>query len=235
MKILLTLFLSIFAFQFSFGQEILKAEKVDEFDNRCDESVMARIANFASFKTSYPKTTSLIIFYGNEIDEGKNLSLIDWYKFYSKGNGFEVSVIRGANQKAGKTEFWIVPEGAETPKPVMEFIPPVYKTKIRFDKADAFIEPFNTKELQPNHSEFGCQLQPNLSEFAKTLLSNNELNGQVVVDNRSRGLASSVAQIIIQKLTETYKVPRNRFRLNFRYKSEFGETQLLFIPKKKHN
>lgn len=233
MKILLTLFLLIIlGLQAVIGQTPV-AKKVDELRNGCDEGIMSSVAGFAAWIHNESKEKGFIIFYGGEFDEGNNLSLIEWLKFYAKVAGFEVSVIRGANRKEPKVEFWIVPEGAEPPKPTTDFVSPLFNTKVRFDKADAFIEPFNTKELQPSHSETGCQLQPNLAEFAKVLLSNNGLNGLVIVNNPSRKSANLVAEIIVKELTKTYKLSRFRFRLKIRYKAEFGEAELWFIPKKK--
>lgn len=234
MRILLaSLLLILLGLQVVIGQSV--ARQVDELRNGCDEAIMSSVAGFAAEIQNEPKAKGFIIFYGSEIDEGNNLSLIEWFKFYSKGAGFEVSVIRGANRKEPKVEFWVVPEGAEPPKPITNFVSPVFNSKTRFDFADAFIEPGVSDNLQPSHSELGCQLQPNLAEFATILLENESLNGLIIVDNRSRKSANSVAKIIVNELNKTHKLQRNRFRLNFRYQAEFGKAELWFIPKKNSN
>ncbi len=224
--------LSLVGLQFVVGQEKPKAILVDEDGNRCDESIMARVANFKVGVSNEPKSRGLILFYGSENDEGNNLSLIEWFKFYSKMYGFEVSVIRGANQKNPKVEFWVVPESAELPKPKAKFLPPVFDKKVRFDFAYAFVE-FKVGELQSNHLETGCQLQPNLSEFSKILLANKNLQGLVIVDNQSKYEGFKVAKIILKKLTKNYKLTQNRFHLNFRYKDELGKAELWLVPKNK--
>lgn len=229
-----TILLILLGLQFVVGQEQPKAILMDEVSKTCSEDLMSRYANLVMALKQSQDSKGIVIFYGDETLEGRNLSYLQWLKAHPKFLRLEESkilVLRGANQPKEKTQFWFVPNGADFPKPATEFTLPQFITKSRFDLGDGYINPF-TKTIESSYYDLGCKFSPNAKEFAKILLQNKNLQGLIIVDNQSRNTVFKVANIIVHQLTKTYKVPRNRFRVTFRHKSEFGEAQLWLIPKR---
>lgn len=235
MKILLTLFLLIFTFQVSFGQEKSKAELVSEFGQTCSEDVMARFDGFYSAKLNEPTSTSYIIFYGNEANEGRNLSYIYWLANYYKGRVSAENIIRGANQKEEKIQFWIVPQGAELPKPTSEFIPTEINKPTLFDSVWADFHKWYGKLdiYSQGFWDLGCDFPPNQKEFAKVLSSNPNLNGRLVVYNRNKSRAEKVVKFALNQLIKNHKISSNRLTTTYGGKSEEPKLEFWLVPQKK--
>lgn len=235
MKILLTLFLVFFAFQISFAQEKPKAKLIDEFGKTCSEDVMARYDGFYVEMLNQPTSTSYIIFYGSESNEGRNLSYIYWLANYYKGRININNIIRGANQKKEKIQFWLVPQGAEIPKPTSEFIPAEINKPILFDSVWADFHNWYGKFdiYSQGFWDLGCGFPPNQKEFIKILNSNPNLIGRLVVYNRNKSRAQKVVKFALNQLIKNHNISSNRLITSYGGKSEVTKLEFWLIPKRK--
>ena len=227
--------LSLLGLQFVIGQEKPKAILVDEVLKTCSEDMMSRIQNSIHTLQSSPNQKVYIYFYGNETTEGRNLYFAEWLKFYifefQKIDKSRVEILRGANGKVEKTQFWSVPFGTDPPQLEKEFSPLLFTNKTRFDSGSGYVNPY-TKQIESGYYDLGCGFRPNLKEFAKILSANQNLTGEIIVNNQNKRESNQVAYLIVKELTKTHKVPRNRFKLQYRYQAEFGETELWIVQKK---
>lgn len=240
-KILLIL-ICLFAFsQISFGQEKPQAIQIDEMGKPCSEELMARLDAFFMALQNEPTAKGYIVFYGDETIEGTNFSYIRYLtEFYPKHRFDEKRffLLRGANQDNMKIQFWIVPSGANPPQPESNFVSRKITSTIRFDKGRAdFNKDSGKLDIYSNgFFNLGCDFAPNQNVFAKTLLSNDELTGYLLIYTKSgknKKYADRIASFALKELTKTYKVPRNRLKIIYGGNREEPEIEFWFVPKGK--
>ena len=146
--------------------------------------------------------------------------------------------VRGENQSEMKIEFWIVPAGANPPKPAREFIEQKITSTTLFDKNWAdFYKDFDGKlEIYSDgFANLGCEFSPNTEDFAKTLLLNPELIGYLVVYTKfGKGLmrGNQLANFAVRDLIKNYKVPRNRLKTIYGGNREEPQIELWFVPQR---
>lgn len=233
LKILTTFLLCILAVQFGIGQDKPKSYLLDEFGKLCSEDILARIDNFTIALNNASEIKGVIISNGDRTTEGRNLYYLEWLRkqfFDRKGiDRSRIEIIRGPNGKNVRTQFWIVPADAEPPLADGNFVPLSFTGRTRFDLAEGSSDRFS-KQLESSFDDLGCGFRPNLEEFAKILLSDKNLTGEIIVNNRNKREAIGVAVLIIKELTRTHKIPRSRFVLRYVHRAEFGEVELWLKP-----
>lgn len=236
-SVLIILFAS---FQICFSQEPPKAELIDEFGKICSEDLMSRYDGFLIKLQSKPMAMGYIVLYGDRSVEGRNLNFINYLTgFYPTVRRFDktrLSLIRGENQSQMKIQFWLVPAGANPPKPEKEFAQEKITSTTLFDKNWAdFHRWYGELEIYSNgFLELGCEFSPNVSAFAETLLSNPELTGYLIVYTKfGKGIkrGNQIANFAVKNLTKNFKVPRNRLKTIYGGNRREPEIELWFVPK----
>ena len=114
-RVLFVILLVMSSFVFAQTEKKPQAIKFDEFGKLSDEKLEMKIYNFYIELNNNPKTQAFIFNYGNNKDVSVRDSKI--INFIKSGN-YDISRISSENgfKNELKTEFWIVPSGAENPK-----------------------------------------------------------------------------------------------------------------------
>lgn len=142
--LLVIVFFSLTAHPTSFSQTSNVARQIDKFGNTCCEDELARLDNFAVQLRNEPDAQGYIIFY-----EGRRYGYCYKYRpriprrgeaearvarikpYLVETRGFDSSrliVINGGYREEWMAELWIVPKGANPPKPT----PTLTKKDIKF-------------------------------------------------------------------------------------------------------
>lgn len=225
-----------------FGQEKSVAVLHDEFGKICSEDLMSRYDGYMVRLYNEPSAMGYFVFYGEENFEGRNLNFIEYLKsIYPTRRGFDKTKLvlrRGANRPQMHIQFWVVPAGADAPKPVKEFVPEKIASTTLFDKnwADLYRDEYSKRrEIYVNgFYDLGCEFSPNVKEFAEILFANPELTGYLVVYTKfgkgaKRG--NQVAAFAVRDLVKNYKVPRARLKTIYGDNREEPEIELWLVPK----
>jgi len=240
LSLFLFILISLTSLQSGFSQESPEAQLYDEFGNICSEEFMARYDRYIASLYNDPNSMGYVLFYGDETVEGSNLNFIKGIKNYTNFRRFDparIVVVRGANQAELKTQFWIVPAGANLPKPEKEFAAKEISKTTRFDKNWAdFYKQYDGKWAiySDNFYDLGCSFAPNMSVFSEILLSNPDLTGYLVFYTefgKGAKRANQVAAFAVRDLMKNYKVPRSRLKTIYGGSREEPEIELWFIPK----
>lgn len=241
-KILLVLICLFAVSQFSFGQKKPQAVLLDEFGKICSEDLMARFDGYFYQLNSDPTAIGYFIFNGDESAEGRNLNFIYYLsEFYPKMRGFDktrLALLRGKNQGEMKVQFWVVSAGANPPQPQNKFISEKIISTTLFDKSWAdFNKDYGKLDVySKGFLDLGCDFSPNRSAFAKTLLSNDELTGYLIIYTKfgkNKKYADRIANFALRELTKTFKVPRNRLKTIYGGNREEPGIEFWFVPKDK--
>ncbi len=137
-----------------------------------------------------------------------------------------------------KIQFWVVPAEANPPQPQNKFILEKVTSTTRFDKSWADFNKDNGKlDIYSNgFLDLGCDFSPNQNAFAKTLLSNDELTGYLIIYTKfgkNKKYADRIASFALRELTKTFKVPRNRLKAIYGGNRKEPEIEFWFVPKDK--
>lgn len=222
MKILLTSFLLILAFQVCFGQEKAKAELVsdDTVYNCCD--LQNRFYNFAEDIYKSEKTVGYIVIY----NERNNLQKSLYYEsvllaILSRFNdNKKIFLIRGKTENIIRFEFWKVPQNAE------------------FKISEAEWD-FTMSKLQKslNLSEFYaealCGQKGIEKHFSERLSANPQLRGHLIINAKSKKNFRQKESTLIAELTNNYKIAKNQLKTFFVKNTEYDFVEFWLVPKRR--
>jgi hypothetical protein len=235
--------LVLFAVQLVFSQEAPKAILIDEFGKICSEDFMARYDNFLIQLQNAPTAKGYFIFYGDRNVEGRNVNYINafraWYPAIHRFDASKLIVLRGDDRDEMHVQLWVVPAGAEPPKPDKDYVRATIVETVLYDRnwADFYngIEGKGPLEIYSNgFFDLGCEFAPNVGGFAKTLFENTELIGYLITYTKfGRGVmrGTQVGQFAINALVKNYKVPRKRLKLIYGGNRKEPEIELWLVPK----
>jgi len=238
LTILLILLIIPMTSQIVLSQDFKETTMMDEFGKICYEDFSARYDGFAYFLYNNPSVKGVVIFYGDKTIEGTNLNFIKALKEYAlinRGiNKSRFTLLRGDNQNEMKIQFWIVPTGSTPPKVEKAFEKEKISITSRFDKnfADFYKSEGKLEIYQNGFYELGCDFSPNVSEYSKTLLSDKNLTGYLVIYGNKKDRAERVVKFAVNDLVKNHKVPRNRLKTIYGGKSEEPQIEFWFVPKK---
>jgi hypothetical protein len=122
-RILFLLLILFSATVFAQTQEKLKSYKVDEFGFTNVEFFNAKLHSFLVELNKNSTASGIIINYGSDNMMARNERIIKGSFSNITLDSSKVKLIRGGYLNESKTEFWIIPSGAEPPK----IIPTAYK------------------------------------------------------------------------------------------------------------
>jgi hypothetical protein len=98
-------------------EETPKAVKFDEFENATNGYVKMKMDYFYTELSNNPSSQGYIINYGTDreiaIRERQIRTSIQWRKY----DATRITIVRGGFRDGVKSEFWIIPPGAENPAP----------------------------------------------------------------------------------------------------------------------
>jgi hypothetical protein len=117
LRVLFLLLLVMSAVAFAQPEETPKAVKVDEFERATNGYVKMKMDYFYTELGNNPASQGYIINYGTEreiaIREKQIRVSIQWRKF----DASRITIVRGGFREEVKSEFWMIPPGAENPPP----------------------------------------------------------------------------------------------------------------------
>ena len=139
-------FLLLLSFAFSISAQIKEARKFDETSDFCCEETRSRLDNFFAELQNNPKARGYVIFYGGKnhpicnikkTPRRNELSFItEIFKSHVKfrnQNPENFFWVNGGYRENWTAEFWIVPSGADKPKPT----PTLKEKNVKFEKGNA--------------------------------------------------------------------------------------------------
>lgn len=227
MKILLTSFLLLLAFQVSFfGQEKPQPRLIDEFSEvNCEEFLNKMDALF--FETNFDQTFSAyVLIYSNPNnldDEKKKLRFKGWVIGAAEFRGFDtnrISVVNSQTNDSLKVQFWIVLAGTELP--------------VKFEKIKTPIPNVTKPKLYHQESLEGeiCS-SDELKTYAEILKNNTQLQGNIVIYDFSNKRILETQNYVITRLIDRYKVPRNQLKFFHIKSNNIQDVEYWLVPKRK--
>lgn len=242
MKILLTLFLLIFAFQISFGQEKPKAEKIDEFGKIpcCDfSSRMDYLLNQIYFEKSSLNSTGYVVIYSNNEDmrtalayENKvvghlamRLGQLSSQQISENKDKLQnkIFIIRKKTNEAFRIELWKV-----EPEAKLSFL--------RSDEWDLSVINYQKSKLfYTDYFESTCYPSSGNKHFSEILSANQNLRGHIVIfENSQKGFLKTKNEFLAE-IVDKYNVPQNRLRTFFVKidRDAFPYHELWLVPKRR--
>jgi len=226
-----------------FGQDMPKAVQVAEFGKTCSEDMEARLDSLLNQMNANPASTVAFVFHGDRSSEGKNIKYLQYIiTVYPKLRGIpntfakRIKVFRGENLPEMNGQFWLVPPGADFPKPDRPFVPDDYVKPTLYDHSWADFNNWSKKLdiYSDGFYDLGCGFSPNRSLFAKILKQNPRLNGYLIIYTAfGKGSARGhrVANFAVSDLVNNFKVSRKRFTVIYGGNREEPEIEFWLVPK----
>ena len=221
------------------GQEPPTAVLVDEFGVLCSEELLARYDYFLGQVHANTTAKGLIVFYGDETSEGRNISLYrfikDWYPKVRQFQGQKLEFVRGFNQRQTKIEFWLVHEGALKTS-VRPYQPFEIRSTTRYDvvRGDFHKIKGRTYFYFDGFYELGCDFGPNIFGFSQHLRTDRDLTGYLVVYsefNKGKRYADRVITYALKHLVKNSRLPRSRFKTIYGGERKNTEVEFWLVPK----
>lgn len=221
-----------------FSQTEQKAFLVDEFGEVCSEELMARIDNFLIQISNNSSAKPLVLFYGREDTQGRNRKLADYIARYPARPGAGrpiLNVVRGKDKTAQRIQFWLIPEGADEPKPDAPFNPTSYTKATLFDRAPVGFHRWSgpLDIYDDGFYDLGCNFSPDRETFAKILDENTNLNGFLIVytEKRIAKTGLRLASFALNDLVGNFNIPRRRIRAVYGGTRKVAEIEFWLVPR----
>jgi len=221
------------------GQEKPKAVLVDEFGKECSESVMARRDSFLNQLGQNANSSGLILFYGDQDSEGRNVKLAQYLARFDllarKYASSTIRLIRGKNTEDLLVQFWLVPSGADYPKPIQPFVNNEYSKTTLYDHSWADFNKWSGKTdiYSDGFYDLGCGFSPNRGLFANLVNENQHLNGYLIVYTafgHRPSLGRRVADFAVNDLVNNFRVPKKRLTAVYGGSREEPEIEFWLVP-----
>ncbi len=116
-RILFLIFILLSSLAFVQAQEQPQARKIDEFGNVTNGDVKRRMLDLQIELANDPSAQAFIINYGTSTEIARSVKQIQQAMSFLNLDRSRVTVVEGGFGGIIKTEFWIVPAGAENPNP----------------------------------------------------------------------------------------------------------------------
>ena len=132
----------------------------------------------------------------------------------------QINFLQGKDADVSKTQFWIVPEGADKP----DFVESVWDYKF----------PSDVKPLIINKDSWigeVCRASYNTNFYSKVLLANPDLKGHLVIYNKSINGFRKRENELLKELVNENKVSRKQLKF-FYVKSKDADVEYWFVPSK---
>lgn len=216
MKILLTLFLLIFTFQISFGQEKQSLKLVDSFSELNCEDLLVRLDGFNIEIFNHPNSKGYILIKNgeNQLDNVFYHLFIKDYVHSRKIPQEKSQLISVKGDKQINIEFWMS-EGGEKPN----FTEENFNYKLNETKSHYFVEEsVELAKIDGKNILIGdcsaCCIRTFSSEIlANFLNANPNLDAKIIIYTKNPNREfNKVAKIIVDKFREE-KIPQNRLKI----------------------
>lgn len=242
MKILLTLFILILAFQFSFGQDNPKAEKIEDFGatNCCE---FANKMDYLLSEIFVNKSDSIgyVVIYSSNQDVLQGLytenKILGHLKFRLDKTIFQQSVanadtaqnkifiVRKNTEGKFKIEFWKVEKGANLPFTTFD---EWNLSSIKYQKPTLYFTTFNEGE---------CSFDNGIKQFSGILSANPNLRGNIAIFEKTQKDFLKTKKELLSDIPNDLNILKNQVRTFFikTSKHSYPRYELWFVPKKKLN
>lgn len=221
------------------AQERPKAVLAEEVGITCSEDLMARYDYFLGKLLLQPSARGMLLFYGDQSSEGRNLNLFRWMtEFYPQVRRFKnlnLEFVRAKNGPKTNIQFWIVPSGAEPPAPSERFQPEAITSTSRYDVAAADFHKYKGKTYLylDGFYELGCDFAPNNVGFVDQLRKNKSLTGYFVVYTefgKGKAYGDRIARFAVSELLKNFRISRARIKTIYGGNRNKPEIELWLVP-----
>ncbi|HRH43328.1 MAG TPA: hypothetical protein PKY82_16970 [Pyrinomonadaceae bacterium] len=225
MKIILTSLLLIFAFQFCFGQEKPVARQINETGriNCCwgdFQQLLLEIEN--------TKSKGYVIIFGEKENKLKNYLYEQSIRsLYSYRDNPTIVILHGRSESEIRTQFWVVPNGAEIPT----FEEEQWDYTLAINKPLKIYDWFDYGE---GGGDGVCDMLYQEIYTSRFLLANPELNANLVIYAKTAKKFKSIKSKLIKQFEEDFKITKNR--LSFFHilgENPVGNGEIWLVPKRR--
>ena len=216
-----SLFLLLFATTV-FAQEKPKAVLLDEFSAIGCEYYTARLSNLFVNLNANPNSRGYVVIRGKGADIQKKLRYELWLYGGAKTYNFDttrITEVRGPDAGDIKTQFWIVPSGAEIP---------AFETASWDFTLTSASKPF---VFYAESSDTLCTSARYESLYSELLTANPTFRGNIVIYTESLNSFAKSRQAILKKLSS---VDRERLRFFYKKVVDFPHVEWWLVPAKKN-
>ena len=191
-----------------------EAIKFDEFEKATNGNVKMRMDAFYVELNNDPSASGYIINYGTDKEIAKREKQIRNAMAFRKYDISRITFVRGGFREVVKTEFWLVPAGANPPSPFSETKPQNITEAFRFEKLGIHSERF---------------YQWIFDEFFGVLKNRENLNAYILINANDSDYAAFEAKI--RKYESFAKINSERiFFIKGKPQSPMT-SELWFVPK----
>ena len=224
-KLFFTLLLLLAAFQVYTGQEIPKAELVDEFGEVTCEELIARQDNLINLLENDPTSIGYAVIYGKKDNlraVWRNKRFLDGQTEFRRFDEQRLIIIRGKEAEQLRIQFWKVPVDAEKPdfgEIAWDFSLSKFKKPFIFSSTDWEVNP--------------CPIGLQLKTYSNYLTANANARGNIVIFAKTKKEFQKDKKKLSDKLTNEYKVPLNQLRFFYKKtKTNYTYHEFWLVPKK---
>lgn len=201
------------------AQEKPKAVKVDEFGKATCDDLLSRISNFQIQLSNNPNVAGLAVlqFDSTSINKAR------WYQGLIRSsflNHFDITrlkIIQDPNAKEIGGSFWLVPPGAEEPS---------YQGTVWPDDTLDLSKPF----LYGSSSDEDVCNTFTPKQYADLIKSSPDIRGRIIIYPMFRRHQKEIADEWSKTFVEKYNLPRNRFKIFFRKRSDPSYVEFWVVP-----
>lgn len=220
-----TLLLLLLTLQSYFAQEKPKAILFMEFEETNCDSLQVNLYEFLLQINKSPNSKGYILMNGSK-NKGAPFKKYFWEMEMKTGLAFigmdkdQIIFLEGKDKADSRTQFWVVPEGADKP----DFIEEKWDYKF----------PAEIKPLVINKDSWigeVCHASYNTDFYSKVLLANPDVKGHLVIYSKSINGFRKRENELLKELVNENKVPRKQLKF-FYVKSKAADVEYWFVPNK---
>lgn len=208
-----------------FAQEKPKAVLFMEFEETNCDSLQVNLYEFLVQLNKNPNSKGYVLMNGGKSNNAPFRKYF-WEMEMKADLAFigiekdQINFLQGKDKDVSKTQFWVIPEGADKPN----FIEEVWDYKFPSD-----IKPF----IIDKDSWIGevCHASYNTDFYSKVLLANPNLKGHLVIYSKSINKFNKRESELLKELVNKNKVPLQQLKF-FYVKSKVADVEYWFVPNK---
>lgn len=217
--------LSLLGLQFALGQEKPKAELINETGKiHCCHPEFQQLLQ--EVENKYAK--GYIIIYGEKVNKLKNYLYEQSIRsLYSYRNNPNIVILRGKSEDEIRTQFWVVPNGAEIPTFEVE----QWDYKLKIDKPLKIYDWFHYDE---GGGDGVCDMLYQEIYTSRFLLANPELNANLVIYAKTPSKFKNLKSKLIKHFEQDFKITKNRLSFfHIPVENPSGNGEIWLVPKRR--
>ena len=224
-KFIFTYLILFVSFQICFAQEKPKSVLIDDFNRTNCDALHLKIDNLGININDSPNSKGYILINGDKKDflvkyfyEREIKAVIRFRKIPTN----QIVILYGKDEDNFRTQFWIVPDGADKPAFTEE-------------KWDYKLPPNTEAFIVKKDSWIGevCFASYDINFYSKVLLASPDFKGHLVIYNKSANKFYQKEKQLLRELISKNKVPRQQLKF-FYVKSKTPDVEYWFVPRTKN-